>query len=631
MAAKEDDLARVRQLIEQGRPTRAFDLARAALVARPGDPDFTYLLALALRRGGNVAASEEYLEPLLDDRRVRGTLRVDARALRGALDKLRMEREPAGSPRRAELARESAKHYALASRVAQSGAWTLANAATMNFVAGDARAASSWAERAETLAREELTRDGSSAHYWTLATLGEACAVQAACGAKGKLADAVASYRDALAQARGARAWGDVASMRQNLLLLRQRADLDDELLRMFVVGSVLAFSGHLLDRPGAAGPLRFPDDGRLVEAVRKEIRARLDAHEAVVGVTSLGCGSDLLFAEEMLARCERRYGELHVVLPFARQDFYETSVDYREEGPAWRAWRERFDAVLLSPHVKLHYATEDGYLGDDVLFEFCTELTQGLALLRAEQRGIEPRALSVFDPSSALRPGGTADFVERWRELGKPGETIDLARQREALGMPPPPVTIDRKSPQPKPPQDRMSREIKAMLFADVKGFSALTDAQLPQFLRRFLDRIANVLKEMRPGPAYKNTWGDGLYLVFDEVEAAAEAALRMLELFEGEAEQGVRLRVGAHVGPVFRGYDGVQEREGFFGGQVTRAARIEPVTMPGCLYVSEPFAAMLALRAGSKYASHYLGEEELAKGYGRCALYRVGRRPEG
>jgi hypothetical protein len=56
--------------------------------------------------------------------------------------------------------------------------------------------------------------------------------------------------------------------------------------------------------------------------------------------------------------------------------------------------------------------------------------------------------------------------------------------------------------------------------------------------------------------------------------------------------------------------------------------AARIEPVTTPGCAYASEQFAALVAVECGDDFVCDYVGVEDLAKGYDRCPLYRLRRR---
>lgn len=94
--------------------------------------------------------------------------------------------------------------------------------------------------------------------------------------------------------------------------------------------------------------------------------------------------------------------------------------------------------------------------------------------------------------------------------------------------------------------------------------------------------------------------------------------------------------LRVGERLGhdgavapgPVYQRMDPIIGRENVFGSQVNRAARIGPVTTPGCVFASEQFAAALAVEAGHPFACEHVGIEELAKGYDRCPLYLLSRR---
>ena len=75
-------------------------------------------------------------------------------------------------------------------------------------------------------------------------------------------------------------------------------------------------------------------------------------------------------------------------------------------------------------------------------------------------------------------------------------------------------------------------------------------------------------------------------------------------------------------------KGHDAVIGKENYFGSHVSRAARIEPVTAPGCAFVSEQFAALLAVEPGHEFVCEYIGIEDLAKHYDRCPLYRLARR---
>jgi adenylate cyclase len=85
--------------------------------------------------------------------------------------------------------------------------------------------------------------------------------------------------------------------------------------------------------------------------------------------------------------------------------------------------------------------------------------------------------------------------------------------------------------------------------------------------------------------------------------------------------------LRIGGHVGPVFATRDPVLERESFMGSHVSRTARIEPVTPPGEVYVTEPFAAALELDGRDDCVCDYVGHMAAAKDYGHLRMYRLRR----
>jgi class 3 adenylate cyclase len=169
-------------------------------------------------------------------------------------------------------------------------------------------------------------------------------------------------------------------------------------------------------------------------------------------------------------------------------------------------------------------------------------------------------------------------------------------------------------------------------MLFADVKGFSKLTDEQLPRFAERVLGAFAGVL-DRRSGVSYRNTWGDGIYVVLEDATAAAACALDLqramssLDLAAAALPEHLALRLGGHLGPVFQVRDPVLDQLAFMGSHVSRTARIEPVTPAGSVYVSEPFAAALELAGRAELACDYVGHLPAAKDFGAFRMYRLRR----
>ncbi len=147
-------------------------------------------------------------------------------------------------------------------------------------------------------------------------------------------------------------------------------------------------------------------------------------------------------------------------------------------------------------------------------------------------------------------------------------------------------------------------------------------------------LGTFAGVLAQHGDDIEYRNTWGDALYVVLSDAPAAARCALDLqdaLSAVDLEAH-GLPLhlafRLSGHVGPVFPIRDPVLGVDAFMGSHVSRTARIEPVTPPGAVYVTEAFAAALELEGCSDVGCDYVGHMPAAKDYGRLRMYRVRRR---
>lgn len=613
-----------RELIRTGHPTLAFEVAQEGLRTHgeADEPELQYLRALALARGGSIRKASSFVGTLLGREDLPPCLRVEALGLAGRLLKDRYARSR-DDARRRELARESARLYEAAAALTDD-AYPAVNAASMHRLAGDEEASLRLAREAER--RANALDGGTAIDSWRAATLAEACLLQ------GKSEDAAAWYRLAVRAASGR--FGDIASMKRNAALLAGPLAIEPAFFEVFGFGRVVAFAGHMIDRPDRARrlglPPRFPSDPALEEAVRARISKALDELDATVGFASAACGSDILFAEEMLAR----KAELHLVLPFDRGDFFLTSVDFGD--PDRAAWRRRAETVLAAC-TAVHFSTGEHFLGDENLFLFANRFTQGMSALRARGLGLEPAALAVLDGETPGGAHGTGAFVSAWEAQGWTCRRIDLAglctgvAAVAAAGEGGGAEEAPHAGGTPSLTILRERRVVKAMLFADVKNFSKLREEQTPLFFYTFLDEVADVLERADPKPEYRNTWGDGLYLVFDTVRACADFALRLIERIEGIdfARAGLpadlTVRIGMHTGPVYRRMDPVLGREGFFGSHVSRAARIEPVTMPGCAFASEQFAALLTLEGDGDFVCEYMGVEDLAKGYDRAPLYQV------
>ncbi len=373
-----------------------------------------------------------------------------------------------------------------------------------------------------------------------------------------------------------------------------------------FAPPKVVHFLGHMIS---ADGRFKAVEEAQ----VRQRIAAYLDAANAGFGYGSLASGADILFAEELL----RHRSSLHVVLPFEIGEFVDVSVR-----PAGHDWVRRFEACLAAA-ATVRTATDGGYLGDDHLFAYATRIAMGLAVLRARHLGSEVEQVAVWDGRPAGGPGGTGDDVAAWARAGF-AQTIIPCGDPSA-GDP---------GPAPAPKATPGGRVIRAMLFCDIKGFSKLSDNELPAFVRCLLGAVGTVVGAYGGAVDFANTWGDGLFLVFADPAQAARCALDLqravsgLDLAAAGLPATLAMRIGGHLGPAYAARDPILQRDNYFGAHVSRAARIEPVTPEGCVYVTETFAAALGFEHGDEFACDYVGMTESAKKYGAMRMFLLRQR---
>lgn len=586
-------LEEVKSLERRGELLSAYDVASRGLAEHPNDRWLQHRAILALARAGATeTARRQYARFELQKHEDEDIAALGARLLKDAA-------LLAGGPERTSLAEQAASKYAQIYQRTR-GYYPAINAATLKLLAWKIPEAQALAREVLTLVATPGEAPGEDAYY-RAATEAEAHLIL---GNEERAADAL---RRALAS-EGADLAARAATRRQ-LRLVGELTGADLSLLALFETPRVIHYCGHIISPPGKGG--RFPAE--LESEVSQRIAAALEREKVGFGYGSLAAGADILFAEALLARG----AEVHVVLPFDADEFLETSVR-----PAGRDWERRFRHCLARASA-VSFATRDSYLGDDRLFSYCSSFAMGLALLRARYLDGEVSEIAVWDGEEPQGEVGTAADVAAWRRLNMPQVIVAIP---SAVARLPSPVTA--------PPLG--GRTLRAMLFGDVKGFSKLTDRQLPTFVREVLGAMARALAGYEESICFRNTWGDGIFLVLNDVRRAASCALDLqaaisdLGLAQLDMPSTLALRLGGHYGPVYEDTDPIVGTTNYFGAHVSRAARIEPITPEGSVYVTEPFAAILALHAGAEFACDYVGSVPAAKGYGVLPMYLL-RRLEG
>ncbi len=582
----------VRSLLRRSEYLKAFDLARTAVDAHPEHVGLRHRGVLALARAGATTIASEYFVAWGLDGNEKD---ADVLALRGRLLKDEAIKRD-GADRQAALVK-AAEAYERAFAADTGNFFPAINVATLMSLAGRREIARKWAEVARDLT-------GAQEDFYATATRAEALLIlgkEAEAGDALRLAGA-ASNADAAA----------VSTTRAQLARLVSHFGSDPALLDPLQPPRVAHFCGHLAPRNGAEGRLPASQFNR----VQAEAARIMEENRIEFGVGSLAAGSDILIAEALLARG----GELDVVLPFQLDEFIEISVR-----PSGEGWVERFNACL-SGADDVHFVTEDGHLGHDELFNYASHFALGLAKLRGQMLGAEVHQIAVWD---GQMPGDQEKF----------GTVFDLeigsrSVQRQHVVSPTEDGTapVLRTPPVHRPRPDERKRH--TMIFGDIKGFSKLSDAQLPAFVNVVLGTCAHVFEQFDHQIKFRNTWGDGLFLVFDDdVSVAADCALELQAAVRGidpgaiGVPERLGLRLGLHYGPVFEAYDPVLKRTNFFGYHVSRAARVEPITPEGLVYVSEAAAAALAVDAPDRFRCEYVGRVPLAKGYGEFPMHLLSR----
>lgn len=560
----------------------AYDISVSAIAGGDDSTAVRHQQVLALARMGDTERAMELFSLHGLDR----SPHAHERAVGARLLKDRALALPGGEERRAALQAAFEAYHAIYRESGDS--FPGINAATLALLAGDD-------DQARALA-DKLLGDApvAPADYYAAATRAEALLIL------GRVDEAAGALRGAAAGA--ASDHGARATTSRQLAMIADRAGLGEAaraaLLAPLAPPRVAHYCGHMF----AAG-----------ETAEAGIRARIDAilDEETVGFAygALACGGDLLFAEAALARGI----ELHAVLPFEEEDFLAQSV--RPGGEAWlgryRACRERAASVTLASRMQ--------YFGDPAQYGYASRMAMGLARLRAQHLGAETVQVAIWDRVAADGPAGTGADVAAWAGQGGRSRFVD-------------PGPVDRKLVRPEPRTRSVhERSLAAILFTDFAGFSTLEETALPAFWDGVMRRVAEVLDGHGEQVICRNSWGDALYAVTADAPAAARIALELqqaLAAFDYATlglDNAGGMRIGVHYGAAYRTVDHITGRTTFYGTEVSKAARIEPVTPPGAVFVTESMAAILALEAAGDFACRYVGRIALAKKYGDYPMYRL------
>jgi TolB-like protein/class 3 adenylate cyclase/Tfp pilus assembly protein PilF len=151
---------------------------------------------------------------------------------------------------------------------------------------------------------------------------------------------------------------------------------------------------------------------------------------------------------------------------------------------------------------------------------------------------------------------------------------------------------------------QNTSQHQLSAIMFTDIVGYTALMGRDKEKALQLVRKGVGFQKKIVKK---HQGTWlkemGDGAMAQFksaiDAVNCALEIQRTSREDFEGE------LRIGVHLGDI------TIENNDVYGDGVNVAARLESITDPGGIFISD--AVQKAIRGNFDIHAKYLGELEL------------------
>jgi class 3 adenylate cyclase len=568
---------------------KEYDLASAALSTYPNEEFFQYCFVLALARCNAQQRALDFLYSyklhLSNDEYVRS---LEARILKN-LAFLSLETDTDFSNIEVQKFHTAAVTYHREFNV-NGGHYSAINAATLYLLSGDHAKSQELAHSAIQIALED-----SGPKYFGLVTLAESYLLLNRIEVAQQVIIEASKYNKNNLLAR--------AKTHSQLKLICNYLGFSTAILNPLLPDTVIHYCGHAFYNHC---PLSDKDETALVE----QIHSVISNHHCSVAYGSLMAGSDIMIAEAIL----KSGGELNVWLPFNLNDFCDLSVR-----PAGEHWVKRFYNCIENAN-SVNCATESEFLGDASLFNFCSDVTMGMAIMRANSLHTKVMQVAIWDQNTSSKTRGTYSNILKWQKLGKNSEIIQcftifptkhLHKTTEEY-----PINI---------------REPHAILFSDMRGYSKLCDRDILWYFNKLQPILADVITQFQSEIEHLDTWGDAIFLVTEKASTAAKIAIALNDAINQidqthlDLKEPLLMRIGLHFGPVYKIYDHLMKCYTYSSHDVTKTARIEPVTPPGEIFGTEPFIAMLELE-GEGWANYeYAGSISSAKNFGAFRMFHI------
>jgi len=344
------------------------------------------------------------------------------------------------------------------------------------------------------------------------------------------------------------------------------------EWLEPFAPPSAVHFAGHIFsDDANAANYM----DARTQEDLREAISEQIQRHDIGFGYGALAAGSDILIAETLL----EEGAELHVVLPAPIDQFIATSVT-----PFGSNWDARFDQCLTQAGSLRVCGNTDSVWPNKASAQFASQSAMGRAVMRADTLFGSAAQLLIWDTEKEggkARSATSSDALS-WRETERQQIIIPYPGKRDKGQSLP----------------SSQSQTLLAILHIDLKALQADEVA-----FSRALEIAKNCAHT--PTPLLFKPTDTGVLIGFERAGNAARYGREILNKFNEKFPQKA-VYISGH-------YGGVKDPTNPCGDLVQSLQNISAAIFPGEIYISEPFAAALAVFHATDFTVEYAGTQKL------------------
>jgi len=296
-----------------------------------------------------------------------------------------------------------------------------------------------------------------------------------------------------------------------------------------------------------------------------------------------MACGSDILFAEALI----ESGGEMNFVLPFAQDDFIQTSIEF-----AGNHWVERFEK--LKKDHRIRFITRDDYNGNDNLFYFLGKVLIGAGIMRSMSFNVKPKLVMVSSESDGSEKiGGTKSIKTLWPYK----ETIININPDIYLG---PSAAVSNllnasEATKTNVPDSGSLKDIRYLLLATIVK-TELKDDNVVKLESMITSELTNF-----PGPRKSGVIDGNIYAIYSKASYAIEFGLQLFEFLATLQEEEKAIRVALEAIPMAKNETIDQVIE--------TTSTLKSVAMGGMPYATMQFATALSAEQPDKYDYHRVG----------------------